>query len=175
MGPKDAVEPESRREAFDGKIFRVESEAWPQGEFEVVRHPGAAAVLPITPAGDVILVRQFRPAIRRVLTEIPAGLLDREDEDALTCGARELFEETGYRPSSIGSLGGIYSSAGFCDEYVHLFLAETEPEPSGEPETGIELLRRPFDEMVRAAKSGRVGDAKTALALLLADARRSAT
>ncbi len=148
---------------------------WPQGEFDVVRHLGAAAVLPVTPAGDVILVRQFRPAIRRVLTEIPAGLLDRQDEDALTCGARELFEETGYGHRSIEFLGGIYSSAGFSDEYVHLFLAETESEPSGEPEAGIELLRKPFDEMVRVAKAGRVSDAKTALALLIADARRSAT
>ncbi len=67
------------------------------------------------------------------------------------------------------------ASAGFSDEYVHLFLAETESGPSGEAETDIELLRKPFDEMVRAAKAGRVSDAKTALALLLADARRSTT
>jgi len=169
----EPVEPGSSREAFRGRVFRVESETWPRGEYDVIRHPGAAAVLPLTPDGDVILVRQFRPAIRRVLTEIPAGLLDREEEDALACAARELFEETGYRHASIEFLGGMYTSAGFADEYIHLFFAETEADPSGEPEEGIELLRKPFDDMVRAARAGRVRDAKTALALLLADARRS--
>ena len=102
----EPVEPESRRETYLGKIFRVESEVWPAGTYDVVRHMGAAGALPVTPDGDVILVRQFRPAIRQVLTEIPAGLLDREDEDALACAARELFEETGYRHVAIEFLGG---------------------------------------------------------------------
>ena len=167
------MEPESRREAFRGRIFRVETEIWPAGRHDVVRHPGAAAVLPVTPGGEVVLVRQFRQAIRQVLTEVPAGLLDREGEDALSCGARELFEETGYRHVSIEFLGGIYSSAGFTDEYIHLFLAQVEAEPSGLPEAGIELSLQPFGESLWAAKTGRVRDAKTAIALLLAGERRS--
>lgn len=167
------MEPEDVRERFRGKLFRVEVEVWPGGRWEVVRHPGAAAVLPLTPDDEVILVRQFRRPIRRILTEIPAGVLDRPGEDAVACAARELFEETGYRHERIDPLGGIYSSAGFTDEYIHLFLASTRAEPEGEPERGIELLLKPFDEMVRAARAGRVRDAKTALALLLAAARRA--
>lgn len=167
------MEPGSVHQAFRGRLVRVEVESWDGHDYEVVRHPGAAAVLAVTPHDDVLLVRQFRPAVRRALVEIPAGLLDVRDEDALTCAARELFEETGYRHASIELLGGIYTSAGFTDEYIHLFLARTEAEPVGTPEAGIELLRKPFEEMVRAARAGRVSDAKTALALLLAAARQS--
>jgi ADP-ribose pyrophosphatase len=167
------VEPRSSREAFAGRLIRVEVESWDGHDFEVVRHPGAAAVLPVTSEGDVLLVRQFRPAIRRALTEIPAGVLDVDGEDPLGCAARELFEETGYRHRSIEFLGGIYTSAGFVDEYIHLFEAWTGEDQEGSPEDGIEVLRRPLDEMVTAARAGRVRDAKTAVALLLA-ARRSA-
>lgn len=167
------MEPGSVHQAFRGRLVRVEVESWDGHDYEVVRHPGAAAVLAVTPHDDVLLVRQFRPAVRRALVEIPAGLLDVRDEDALTCAAGELFEETGYRHASIELLGGIYTSAGFTDEYIHLFLARTEAEPVGTPEAGIELLRKPFEEMVRAARAGRVSDAKTALALLLAAARQS--
>lgn len=167
------MEPRSSREAFGGRLIRVEVESWDGHDFEVVRHPGAAAVLPVTPEGDVLLVRQFRPAIRGTLREIPAGVLDVEGEDPIGCAARELFEETGYRHTSIEFLGGIYSSAGFADEYIHLFVARTGPRQEGSPEDGIELLRRPFGEMAAAAAAGRVRDAKTAVALLLAAARQS--
>jgi ADP-ribose pyrophosphatase len=162
--------PASTQVVFDGRIFSVSRESWTHGgAFDVVRHPGAAAVVPVTPDGEVLLVRQFRPAIRQELVEVPAGLLDTGDEDALTCAARELFEETGYRHLSIEFLGGIYTSAGFADEYVHLFWARTAAEPEAAPEEGIELVRKPFAQMASAARSGRVRDAKTALALLLTE------
>ena len=158
---------------YRGSFLSVEAETWPDrdGEQEVVRHRGAAGVLPLLPDGDVLLVRQFRPAIRDVLTEIPAGILDVEGEDALTCAARELFEETGHRHETIEFLGGYYASAGFTDEYVHLFVARASPEPQVPPEEGISLVREPFDRMVAAARAGRVRDVKTALALLLAAGR----
>jgi len=127
-------------------------------------------VLPVTPAGDVLLVRQFRPPPRQSLIEIPAGVLDREGEDALTCAARELFEETGYRHETIEFLGGFFTSPGFTDEYVHLFRALTKPEPDAGPEEGIELVRMPLEQSLDAARAGRVRDAKTALALLLSGA-----
>jgi ADP-ribose diphosphatase len=165
--------PETSDQAYRGAILSVVRERWAGFEhpYDVVRHPGAAAVLPVTPDGSVLLVRQFRPAIRQTLVEVPAGLLDVAGEDAVSCAARELFEETGYRHESIEFLGGIFTSAGFCDEYVHLFWARTEPGPAGDPEEGIELVRRPFAEMAAAAKAGRVRDAKTCVALLLSEAR----
>lgn len=160
--------PQASRTAYQGSFVRVDVEDWPGiGSWEVVVQPGAAAVLPVTPGGDVLLVRQLRPPIRDLLTEIPAGLLDIDGEDAMTCAARELFEETGYHHRSIEFLGGAYVSPGSTNNYVHLFWALTEHEPAGEPEAGIELLREPLRVMLEAARGGRVRDAKSALALLL--------
>jgi ADP-ribose pyrophosphatase len=164
--------PTSSDRAFGGRFVAVDVETWPGiGRYEVVRRPGAAAVVPITPAGEVLLVRQLRPPVRDHLVEVPAGLLDVEGEDALSCAARELREETGYAHETIEFLGGCYTSAGLTDEYVHLFWARTSAEPVGDPERGIELVRRPFAAMVGAARAGRVRDAKTALALLMAAGR----
>ncbi len=166
------TEPLDSREAFAGSFIKVLVEDWPgHGPYEVVKHMGAAAVLPITPTDEVLLVKQFRPAIRGELTEIPAGLLDIGGEDALTCAARELFEETGYRHTAIEFLAGYYASAGFTDEYVHLFWARTASEPEGQPEEGIQVLRIPLDTMIAAARAGKVRDVKTALALSLVAGR----
>lgn len=166
------TEPAGSRPLFEGRWVRVDEEDWPRvGAWEVVRTPDAAAVLPITPEGDALLVRQFRPPVRHAVLEIPAGLLDVEGEDAETCAARELYEETGFRPASLEFLTGFHPSAGHSAEFVHLFLARTRPEAEGEPEEGIELIRRPLAELVAEARAGRIDDAKTALALLLADAR----
>jgi ADP-ribose pyrophosphatase len=165
-------EPTGSRTVFDGVVVRLEIEDWPGiGPWEIARHPGAAAVLPITPSDEVLLVKQFRPAVRQTLTEIPAGLLDVAGEDAVTCAGRELFEETGYRHDAIEFIGGFYPSAGFTDEYVHLFWARTAADPEGPGEDGIEVVRMPFERMVDAARAGRVRDAKTAVALLLVAGR----
>lgn len=166
------LEPAGSRALFEGRWVRVDEEVWPGiGAWEVVRTPEAAGVLPITPEGDALLVRQFRPPVRHVVTEIPAGLLDVEGEDARTCAARELFEETGFRHSSLEFLTGFHPSAGHSAEFVHLFLARTRAEPEGDPEEGIELVRVPFADIVAEARAGRIEDVKTALALLLTDAR----
>ena len=138
-----------------------------------MRKHDAVGVVPVTPDGDVILVRQFRPPIRADLAEIPAGLLDVDGEDALTCAERELFEETGFRLTEIAFLGGVYLSPGFTDEYMHLFWARTEPVPVGEPEHGIEVVRMPLRRVVAEARAGKVRNASTALALLLAAAAPS--
>ena len=157
---------------YDGSFVRVDVEEWPDlGRWEVVRRHDAAAVLPVTPDDDVLLVRQFRPAVRQALVEVPAGILDVDGEDALSAAGRELFEETGHRHVAIEFLGGVYATAGSSDEYVHLFWARAEAEPSGDVEAGIEVVREPFGRMVDAARSGRVRDAKTALALLMAAGR----
>ena len=163
------MEPRGTEPAFRGRFLSVDVEDWPGlPPYEVVHHLGAAAVLPITPAGQVVLVRQFRPAIRQTITEIPAGLLDVEGEDALTCATRELFEETGYRHTEIAFMGGVYVSPGFTDEYMHLFWAWTEASPSGQPEPGVEVIRMPLYRAVAQARAGKVRNATTALGLLLA-------
>ena len=160
---------------FRGRWIRVDEEEWPDiGTWEVVRPKDAAAVLPLTPADDVLLVRQFRAGARRGIEEIPAGLLDVEGEDPASCAARELFEETGFHHASLEPLALVYTSPGSSSELVHLFVATTRPGPEGDPEDGIEIVRRPFADAVAEARAGRIDDAKTALALLLADARRAA-
>jgi 8-oxo-dGTP pyrophosphatase MutT (NUDIX family) len=165
-------EPTKVRAVYDGSFVRVHVEEWPVlGPWEIVRLHDATAVLPLTPGDDVVMVRQLRPPVRQTLTEIPAGLLDVAGEDALTAAGRELFEETGFRHTAIEFLGGFYPSPGTTDEYVHLFWARVGAEPDGEPEAEIEVALFPFERMVAAARSGRVRDGKTALALLMAAGR----
>jgi ADP-ribose pyrophosphatase len=167
-------EPREIQSAYRGRFVSVDIEDWPGiGPWEVVRMPDAAAVLPLTPDGDVLLVGQFRPPVRDDLIEIPAGLMDVAGEDAVTCASRELVEETGYRHTGIEFLGGMYAAPGSTSHYVHLFVARTAEVPEEDVDEAIELSRRPFAQMVEAARSGRVRDAKTALALLLAAGRPS--
>jgi ADP-ribose pyrophosphatase len=162
--------PNAVREVFRGTLLRVEVETWPVGVREVVRHPGACAVVALTPQGDVLLVRQYRQAIRRELIEIPAGIFDVEGEDPAGCAVRELLEATGYRVTELEPLGTIHSSPGFTDERLELFVARAERE--GEPsEHGVEMLRMPFAAAVAAAEDGRITDAKSVAGLLLAKAR----
>jgi 8-oxo-dGTP pyrophosphatase MutT (NUDIX family) len=164
------MEPSQVREVWRGRYLSAAVESWPQvgGEYEVIRKHDAVAVVPVTPSGDVLLVRQFRPPVRTDLLEIPAGLLDVDGEDALTCATRELAEETGYRHTEIAFLGGVYLSPGFTDEYIHIFWARTTDEPEGAAEPGITVVRMPLGEAVAAARAGRIRNATTALGLLLA-------
>ena len=168
-------EPERSEEVWSGRYLHVRVERWPGlGDYELIRKHHAVGIVPLTPAGDVLLVRQFRPPVRTELLEIPAGLLDVDGEDTLACAERELLEETGYRSASIGFLGGAYLSPGFTDEYIHLFLAQTHATPERGPEPGIELVPMAFGRAVAAARAGRFRNASTALGLLLAEAREGA-
>jgi ADP-ribose pyrophosphatase len=162
------MEPRSAHEAWRGRYLAAVVESWPEGDFEIVRKHDAVAVVPVTPSGDVVLVRQFRPAVRTALLEVPAGLLDVEGEDALTCAARELREETGYDHTDIGFLAGAYLSPGFTAEYIHVFWARTPEQPVRAAEAGIEVVRMPLVQAVDAARAGRFRNAATALGLLLA-------
>ena len=167
-------EPTDARVLFAGRYLSVVSETWPGiGEWEVLRKYPASAIVPLTPNGDVVLIRQFRIPVRQELLEVPAGLLDVPGEDALTCAERELYEETGYRSHDTSFLGGLYLSPGTTDDYVHLFVGHTDDAPAGNPEPGIGVERRPFTRMLAAARAGRVRDALTTLALLLAAAQAS--
>ena len=90
---------------------------------EIVKHPGAVAILPIDKEGNLILIRQWRRATEEILIEIPAGTLE-PPEPPDKCAIRELQEEVGFKPQTLIPLGGFFTSPGFCNEFVHLFLAQ---------------------------------------------------
>jgi len=162
----------SSEKVYAGRILDValEQHAMPDGRqanFEIIHHPGGAAVLPVLSDGQVLLIRQFRPAIGAMVYEIPAGRLE-PDESPQACAARELVEEVGYAAAQITPLGGCWSTVGFCDEYIHLFLGEqlTVAEQALEPDEVIELCPMPHAEAVNKVKNGEILDSKTQLALL---------
>jgi ADP-ribose pyrophosphatase len=156
------------REVFHGKLISVE--VWEGRYREVVHHPGACAAVAMH-GDDVLLVRQLRDAVGVTLLEVPAGTRDVAGEAVADCAAREVLEETGHRVTSIEPLGRIYTSPGFCDEEIDLFLARAEPEPERDPEPEIELVRMSLSEAVDAVRDGRIRDAKSAVAILLAAGR----
>lgn len=163
----------SRETVFAGRILDVvvEKHQMPDGRqssFEIIRHPGGSAVLPVLPDGRILLIRQFRPTIGEMIFEIPAGRLE-SGESALECAGRELIEETGYSAAQILPLGGFWSTVGFCDEYIHLFLGRdlTVTEQNLEPDEIIELWPVTLAEALGKVKDGEILDSKTQLALLL--------
>lgn len=135
--------------------------------FEIIRHPGGAAALPILDDGRLLLIRQFRPAAQDYIYEIPAGRLE-IGEDAAGCIERELEEEVGYRPQHLESLGYVYSSVGFCNEKIHLFIATEleQTQTAHEPDEFIEPLIVTLVEALEMISSGKINDAKTQIALL---------
>ncbi len=135
--------------------------------FEIVRHPGGAAALPVLDDGRLLLIRQFRPAAQDYIYEIPAGRLE-VGEDAAGCVERELEEEVGYRPQQLRSLGYVYSSVGFCNERIYLFIATglNPTQTAHEPDEFIEPLIVTLDEALEMISRGTITDAKTQIALL---------
>ena len=129
---------------------------------QVVKHPGAVVIMPQLEDGRLLLIAQYRFAVGETLLEFPAGTLE-PDEMPLACARRELIEETGYRADHWHPLGTIYSSPGFCDERLHLFLASgLVPEHApGDEDEGIEV--RPFTvpEVERSIADGTLVDAKS--------------
>lgn len=134
---------------------------------EVIRHPGAVAVVPFDAEDNVLLVRQYRAGIDRDIIEIPAGLLEIGEEPA-AAAEREMREETGYRPRTLESLGGYHVAPGYNNEYIHLYVArDLEPAPlAQDSEEFLELIRLPFDEALALVESGKISDSKTIVALL---------
>jgi ADP-ribose pyrophosphatase len=170
----DSAHASSSRIVFEGRVFRlvVDRVELPNGlvrDQEVVRHPGAAAIVPIDEQGDVTLVRQYRYAFDDWLLEVPAGTL-RPAEAAEDCARRELAEEAGLEAASLESLGSIVTAPGFTDERIHLYLARGlrgVPQELDDDEN-LRVERLPFDEAVRRARSGEIEDAKSVCALLRA-------
>ena len=162
------------REIYRGRTFNVDVDQvrLPNGqevELELVHHRGAAAVVPVLDDGTVLLVRQYRYATGGWLLEIPAGKLD-GGESPETCARREAEEEVGYRPGKLEPLGWIWSSPGFADEKIWLFLATGLEEARQELEADevLSIERLPFAEAVEKAARGELHDAKSAVALLRA-------
>ena len=172
----DGGKPAGVRRVAQGAQFEFVTETvdLPNGrraELDMLRHPGASAVVPFTASGRVVLVRQHRHATGGDLLEIPAGKLD-PGESPEACAVRELAEETGYRAGRIEKLGAIWTSPGFTDEVIHLYAAyDLRPGPQRlDPDEVIALVEMDFDALVDGLGEGIV-DGKSATALLLA-ARR---
>ncbi len=162
----------------EGRLIRLELHdvTLPNGverRFEIVRHPGAAAVVPLQEDGRVVLLKQFRyAAARSTLYEVPAGTLAR-GEAPEACAARELEEETGLRARSIELLLPIWPTPGFCDERIWLYLARglEAGEPKLEEDELIERVTLPFEEALALIGRGEIQDAKTIAALAAAAIR----
>ena len=140
--------------------------------YQIIRHPGGVAVVPLHDDGTVTLIRQLRPAVGEFLLELPAGRLS-PGEPPEACGRRELLEETGLSAERFQSLGSIHPTPGICDERIHLYLATglTQGEAEQEPYEDIEVLRLPFDEVLALAEIGAITDSKTVAALFRASRR----
>lgn len=161
------------RKAFQGRHVEVDVDRvrLPNGhvaELELIHHPGAAAIVAVD-SGELLLVRQYRYATGGWLLEVPAGTLA-PGESPAACAARELIEETGYGAQRWQPLGWVWSSPGFTDEKIWLFLA-SELAPARqrlEQDEVLSLARLPVSEAIEKAARGEIHDGKSLAALLLA-------
>jgi len=168
------METKNKSTIFNGLVIDVEqmdvligNQGW--YTYQIVRHPGGAAILPLHDDGSITLIRQLRPAVDGFLLELPAGRLSKDEEPQL-CAARELVEETGLVAASLVSLGILHPSPGVFDEVIHLFLATGLSQGEATPEAyeDISCIRMPFQEALQMAAEGGISDGKTIAALLRA-------
>jgi ADP-ribose diphosphatase len=162
------------RRIFKGRVvdLSVDRVRLPNGnvcELEMIRHPGAAAVVPVDASGKVLLIRQYRHATGGYLLEVPAGKLD-AGEPPEACAAREIQEETGFKAGRLESLGWIWTTPGFTDERIWLFLG-THLSPATQELQADEVLSvewLPLETAAEMAARGDITDAKSICALLRA-------
>lgn len=157
---------------FAGRLFSVElAELEMPGGVramrEVIRHPGAVAMVPVADDGRVLLVTQYRHAAGRRLLELPAGTLEPGEEPAATV-VRELQEEVGMIPSAVQPLGGFFVAPGYTDEYIHLYVCTglVPGRLDGDEDEDIEVEALTVGEALEAIESGRICDAKTVIGIL---------
>ena len=174
--PRDASlaeKPLTEDVMWTGRIFNVNRlrVKLPDGREalrDVVRHPGAVAIVALTDDGRICLVRQYRTALSRVTVEIPAGKLD-PGEDPLTCAKRELKEETGMVAEQMAVLTTIATSDGFTDELIHIYMATglsyLESEPDDDEFINVDLV--PLSDLIDAVLDGRTEDCKTVTGALI--------
>lgn len=163
------------RRAYDGRLLKVDEVdvEFPNGNssmHEVIRHPGAVAIVALDAEGRVLLVRQYRTALERIVVEIPAGKLDPGEapEDAVR---RELSEETGYTCGEIRRLCSIAVAVGYSDEIIHIYMA-TDVEPGEAHPDEDEFIVCEWvavEDFVESILDGRIEDSKTVIAGLILD------
>jgi ADP-ribose pyrophosphatase len=165
------------RRVYTGKVINldVDQVRFPNGkvgELEIIRHSGASAVIPFLgdPAGDdptILLIRQYRYAADGFIYEIPAGRLE-PGEPPEECAVRELREETGCTAARMEHLYTMYTTPGFTDEKIHLFVATglERGESALEPDEFVEIVPTAMSAALRLIRDGTINDAKTALSIL---------
>lgn len=159
-----------------GRVFALHRDrvTLPNGvvtTLDVIRHPGAAAVVPVTDQGHVVLIRQYRYAVDDRIWEIPAGTLE-PGESPLTCAQRELIEEIGMSAIRWRPLGTIMPLPAYSDERIHLFRAEglAPAEQCLDPDEILEVHTFPYAETLEMIRTGRIRDAKSIAGLAMARA-----
>ncbi|MEJ2759690.1 MAG: NUDIX hydrolase [Anaerolineales bacterium] len=159
---------------FKGHAFKlwVERVQYPDGRevsFEIIRHPGAVTILPIDDDGMVWFVRQYRPTIRKMFLELPAGTLEVGEAPEVTA-SREIREEIGMAAGELTHLGGFYASPGYSTEYLHAFLAKNlEPSPLTQDDGElIEIEQYSLNEIFTMVEDGTIQDSKTIATIALA-------
>ena len=160
------------KQIFDGKVVKlfVDTVELPDGSEairEIVRHPGAVCVVPVTDNGDVIVVKQYRYAFEQIMLEIPAGKLE-PGEDPYEAVKRELEEESGVVAGNIEYMGEIFTTVAIFDEKIHTYLATDLEFKNAHPDEDefLEVFRMPLDELVREILEGNIPDGKTQVAAL---------
>ncbi len=163
---------------YTGKVFDliVDQVEYPSGNRsvrEIAHHPGGAVVVPMLDDGSVMMVSQLRYPLGTYLLELPAGKLNK-DEDPELAAHRELEEETGWKAGEMVKLASFYTTPGFCDEELHVYLGTTlTRSPAGtqreEGELTMTVQTIPFSDADRMAVSGELKDGKTIIGLLLAE------
>lgn len=167
------MERKSRRHVYEGRYLTIYEDEMiaPGGSahlWTTVHHPGAIVVVPVSRNGDILLVRQPRPCAEDTLLELPAGTRE-ENEEPVVTARRELQEEIAHDPGTMTPLGGFYSAPGFCDEYLHLFLATDLTLVEGvaaDADEEITVVPTPADAIPDLIRSGEIRDAKSIAGLL---------
>ncbi len=156
---------------YKGRIVNLKLETYQLGDrtkvAEIIHHSGAIVIIPIDAEGRILLVQQWRRAVGEITIELPAGTLE-QNEDPLDCAKRELQEETGFAAKKMTPLGGFYTAPGFCDEYLHLFLAEHLHHSPLEPDDDemIDVLPVTVKEAKHMIEHNQIRDAKTIAGIL---------
>lgn len=158
-----------RKFSFEANRLRLPNKA--EGEWECVRHPGGALAVPVTPDGDLVLVRQYRFTARGRLLEFPAGTLEPDESPEETI-KREIQEETGYTSDRWQKLGEFFMAPGYSDEIIYAFLAQDaqllDNPPAQDEDEDIAVVVMPPEAVEKAIHSGELADAKSICAFLLA-------